>query len=64
MHCPPRDDINDNNDKRKLLRNWHEIHRVKGRVNNKNVYILRLNEQIFRYSDQVLVIRKSDNPTP
>ena len=64
MHCPPRDDMNDNNDKRKLLRNWHEIYRVKGRVNNKNVYILRLNEQIFRYSDQVLVIRKSDNPTP
>ena len=64
MHCPPRDDINDNNDKRKLLRNWLEIYRVKGRINNKNVYILRLNEQIFRYSDQVLVILKSDNPTP
>ena len=64
MHCPPRDDINDNNDKRKFLRNWHEIYRVKGRINNKNVYILRLNEQIFRYSDQVLVILKSDNPTP
>ena len=61
MHCPPRDDIND---KTKLLRNWHDIYRVKGKVKNKTVYILRLNEQIFRYSDQVLVIRNSDNPTP
>lgn len=47
MHCPPRDDINDNNDKTKLLRNWHDIYRVKGKVNNKNVYILRLNEKYF-----------------
>ena len=64
MHCPPRDDINDNDDKTKLLRNWHDIYRVKGKVNNKNGYILRLKERIFCYSDQVLVIRKSDNPTP
>ena len=33
MHCPPRDDINGNNDKTKLLTNWPDIYRLKAKIN-------------------------------